>query len=135
MIREIRNLFVAPSGWLKKLVSRSAIVENCEVEVISNCIDVELFKKNKDLDPRKSKTVLFSAANTDDYRKGGDLLNDLIARLDKKLNERVNIVIVGKCDKKIVEEYGNINIHYVGIVTYEKLPQYYNMADIYIMLS
>ena len=93
---------VAPSHWIADLARQSPLLSRFPVHWIPNGLNTEIFKPISQqlarevlgLDPSE-RIILFSAVETRDARKGGQLLSETLARLHAKTNLHCRILIVG----------------------------------------
>lgn len=123
---ELPNLtIVTPSVWLKDLVKQS-FFKNCNVQVINNGVDLNVFKPTYDkniydkYDIPKNKKVLLGVANVWEKRKG---LNTFL-ELSKIIQSDTIIVLVGLTKKQIKLLPDNI----IGI---EQTDNIYDLVKIY----
>jgi glycosyltransferase involved in cell wall biosynthesis len=87
--KKIVPVIVAPSHWLAEMAGRSSLLAGCRIEVIANGLDLALFKP-ADRDrarahfglPPNETILLFGAHQLNDPRKGGDLLQAALERID-----------------------------------------------------
>ncbi|MDD4157084.1 MAG: glycosyltransferase, partial [Candidatus Cloacimonetes bacterium] len=131
---KIENMtIVTPSKWLSGLVNQSFLKEY-PVKVIHNGIDTSIFKPSKSNIIEKyniptNKIIILSVAYSWGYKKGLDILIDLIQRLN---STKYHFIIVGT-DKKIDEQlkYNNIlSIHRTQ--NQKELVEIYSAADLFI---
>ena len=107
----LKNLtIITPSDWLNKLVKKS-FLKDYEVITINNGIDLNIFKKNKDIEVLKkyiipNRKIILGVASIWEKRKG---LDDIIG-LSKELNNEYIIVLVGLSKPQIskIKKYKNI---------------------------
>jgi glycosyltransferase involved in cell wall biosynthesis len=87
--KKIAPVIVAPSAWLAEIAGQSSLLAGRRIEVIANGLDLTLFKP-ADRDrarahfglPSNETILLFGAHHLDDPRKGGDLLQAALGRID-----------------------------------------------------
>ncbi len=87
--KKIAPVIVAPSHWLAKIAGQSSLLAGRRIEVIANGLDLALFKP-ADRDrarahfglPTNETILLFGAHQLTDPRKGGDLLQAALERID-----------------------------------------------------
>jgi glycosyltransferase involved in cell wall biosynthesis len=87
--KKIAPVIVAPSNWLAEIAGQSSLLAGRRIEVIANGLDLTLFKL-ADRDrarahfglPPNETILLFGAHQLNDPRKGGDLLQAALERID-----------------------------------------------------
>lgn len=126
LLFELDNLsFITPSIWLKDLLSKT-FLKDVPCFVINNGIDTSVFKENHSIELETKyadKKILLGVANKWEERKG---LDDFI-KLNSKLSDEYQIILVGLSDKQVVKLPEGI----VGITRTEsalELTQYYSSA-------
>ncbi len=117
---------ITPSKWLAKEAGDSAVLWDT-ADVIPNGVDLERFS------PKPVKNLLFVSEKTDK----GDLLPEILSKLDGVLTEKVQLTVVGEGDilgYYIPEKaYKNIIVTNKGYTSDEDdLVFYYRQADIYL---
>ena len=132
-------IIICPSQWLVDRVKES-FLNKYQVKVISNAIDIKIFKtKDKDFIRKKlkilsnRKVILFAAANLKDERKGVKYFieslkyirasNYLVLTIGKKINLTEGIEV-------------GVDIRQLGYIYDKKLlSEIYNAADIFCITS
>ncbi|MFM8316400.1 MAG: glycosyltransferase [Deltaproteobacteria bacterium] len=135
-------VMVTPSRWLGEMAKQSALFSQRRIEVIPNCLDMELFqpmektlaKKSLGL-PLDKKTILFGAVNAirTPY-KGFNLLMEAVEILKQKnrLNE-FHLVIFGESE---APKNMPAPATFLGNLTHEKeIARVYQAADIFVTPS
>lgn len=124
---------VTCSNWLGNCARESLLCKNWPVDVVSNCLDLNLFRSMDSFVARqgfglyqKKKIILFGAVSPSDARKGGDLLAAAIRQL--KNFEQYQLVVFGADSFEIdallsVTAVGSIGDPY-------QMAQLYNAADV-----
>lgn len=128
---------VTPSNWLKFLSEKSSLFMPYKHHVISYGIDFNLYPKlerssckaDLGIDPLKP-TLLFIAHNIEVRRKGFDLLQNAIKRMD---NNNFNLISVG--GKKIGIKLDVKHLHFEYIKSIQELNKIYTAADLTILPS
>lgn len=95
---------VSPSKWLAECAKKSSLFKDCRVEIISNPLDTEIFRKRdrdvvrKELKLEKNKKyILFGAVNAvKDRNKGFEFLKEALEKMKMK---GIELLIFG-CEKK-----------------------------------
>jgi len=121
---------------------QAAIIKNMgfsNVQAVSNGIDTNLFKpKNKNIIrkklniPLKSNIILFVGWLI--KRKGINYLIDAFAKLKLK-NKLLLLIGDGAEKKKLEDQAGNLDVRFLGNIEHEKLPDYINAADVFVLPS
>ena len=122
-------VIVTPSEWLADLV-RQSFLKNYEVKVINNGIDLSVFRPVKS-DFRKrygleNKYVILGVASPWTERKGFDVFSEL----EKELDDRFRIVLVGVND----EQRAGLAENIIGInrtSNQAELAEIYSAADVF----
>lgn len=127
---------VSPSQWLGEQARESSLLGEMQIEVIPNCLDMDLFRprdrteglQHFDLEDDKHY-ILFGAAY-ETSRKGGDLFLKAL----KELGGRPDIVALcfGKTDIK--EEFP-VPVCHLGELAEDELRLLYSMADLTVVPS
>ncbi len=138
---------VAPSHWLYNLTKEAPVFAGKEERIflIPHGIDLELFKKRDKKSCRRAlgieedaKVFMFSSA--DDIAKsswkGGKLLLDILAAIDAKVNETIDILVLGRGRMEALAHLKNLRVHHLGFINSERfLPALYSAADLVIYPS
>jgi len=126
-----RPHLVTPSNWLAGCARESLLFKDRSVQVVPNCLDLDLFTpadqevcRNRFGLPLDKKLVLFGAASPSDLRKGRDLLADALGSL--KMD--VELVVFGAADGV---PFGGMKTYWTGRIDSEqKMTALYNAADL-----
>lgn len=125
-----KMLIVTPSRWLSDLVSQS-ILGKYEVRVISNGIDLEVFRPVRSTFRRENglqdNRIILGVSSSWGKRKG---LADFI-QLEKRLDKRYQIVLVGLTERQRAKLPKSI----IGIGRtrdVQQLVQLYSSADVFV---
>jgi len=153
ILEKVERVIVSSYDYAKTSKYLSYLLENEEtkniVVEIPNGVDLEIFKplkKNNKLLKKynlslKNKIVLFvGGLDRAHYFKGVDVLIKSFSQIIKDFPESV-LMIVGEGDLK--EKYEKIaknleiedKVIFTGKVSNEELPQYYNLADVFVLPS
>ena len=134
LFSSLNNLtIVTVSHWLKAEFKRS-FFQDCEIEVIHNGIDLNLFKPyGSDFRERNNlvgKKVLLAVADRWTERKG---LSDFL-KLSLMLDEHTKLIMVGLTE----EQKGNLPANIIAITRTEnqrQLAEIYSTADLFVNLT
>jgi len=135
---------ITPSKWLAECVSKSMLMRNWPLNVISYPIDTDFWKPiskkimREQLNlPKGVPLLLFGAFDSEkDQRKGYDLLLSTLEHLKahSKFND-VELVVFGQNKPKLQTKHA-IPIHYMGkIHDDESLRSIYNASDVILIPS
>jgi len=132
--------FIAPSHWMAKQVRQSRLFRAAPVTVISNCLDLDVFKpmdraecRQRSGLPKDKKLILFGAYNPRDSNKGSDLLEWALAEFPEGIWKNTELAVFGAEGEKDV---AGLTTHWLGIISSEKkLAELYNTADIFVCPS
>ena len=128
IVQNIDLEIIAPSLWIKDLISNSLIFRNKKVHTIRNPIDSNTFYLKKQKDKNKGITLLFVAENPSDKRKGAQILIDVL----NKIKGDLNLNIIGNK----LEIDSTINQKQLGFLSDEKeLCKVYNNSDYFVIPS
>ena len=143
--RTLQNLdltVVTPSNWLADCARSSSLLRDVRVEVISNGLNIEIFKpQNKELSrkllglPQDRKIILFGAvwAGTD-QNKGYHLLKQALHTLSKG-SSKLTIAVFGTDDFDDSGDLGLPAINFGRINDDHKLAAIYSAADVFVAPS
>ena len=131
---------VVLSSWMKEIVSKSPIFADCNINLISNGLDTNLFKpfvkqlaRNHFSINASANIILFGGISVkNDFNKGYDLLIETLSLINV---ENVELLIFG--EKNTTQTYINgYKVTSVGHLTDEAdLAKLYSAADILIVPS
>ena len=124
---------ITPSNWLADCARKSALMRNYKINVIPNCLDLDVFKPINKFDARKEfgisedkKVILFGAFSVANLGKGGDLLAEALNLLENK--EQYQLVVFGGASFDFDGEFSVISAG--SISDQSKLARLYNFADV-----
>jgi glycosyltransferase involved in cell wall biosynthesis len=127
---------VAPSYWLFEQAKQS-MLNRFPIHHIPYGIDTETYQPiasdlaRKALDlPLDKKILLFSAANLEDSRKGGDLLQIALKKLPESLKADTILLTFGNTEKP-VEDLVGIRSVSLGYISSDRLKAY-SAADLFV---
>lgn len=148
--RKIRNFnkiklkIITPSNWLAECARSSSLFRDCNIDIIPNCLNLDLFKpwdKNFSREilglPKDKLLILSGALNIQsDPRKGfRHMLNALKLISADTLANDIEIVIAGSSVPKNTPPV-NIPFHYLGFLHDEiSMALTYSAADIFVAPS
>ena len=137
--KDLDLTIVSPSKWMGQCARESSLFKDFRVEVISNPLDVDVFKKidrevareKLGLDKEK-KYILFGAVNAvRDKNKGFEFLKEAIAQMKIK---GVELLVFGSNKKEKVDV--DIPVRNLGFVDREEdLAKIYAAADLTVIPS
>jgi glycosyltransferase involved in cell wall biosynthesis len=139
--------FVTPSQWLFQLAKEAPVLAGKEdrVFLIPHGIDLELFKKRDKKSCRRAlgiaedaKVFMFSSADdiSKSSWKGGKLLLDILAAIDAKTNETIDILVLGRGRMESLAHLKNLKVHHLGFINSEQfLPVLFSACDLVIYPS
>lgn len=131
--------FVTCSKWLKSIAKKSSLLKTFSVEAIPNPIDIDFFKRRADSRfsaLRKSERIklLFGAFNIQDPRKGFSFLAAALNRLPAHLQNKIELIIVGKSDSLSAFELA-VEVKTLGSIKAEIMPELYSVCDVMVVPS
>ncbi len=117
---------IAVSESVKKDMIKYFRVSENKIKVINNGVDLNLFHPLKDKNilrkkyhlPEDKKIILFPGRPS--YGKGFDIALEVIERLGSSYC----LIVLGEGSVK------NSNVHFLGKITNNKMPEIYNIADL-----
>ncbi len=138
------DLVISPSESMKKIIQKYGV--DCHIEVVPNGIDLKNFHKATPL-PRadfgfKDEDILLVYAGRIAPEKNLELLLQAFSGVTHIL-PNVHLLIVGGGQKDYMEEILQLpndleienRVQFSGMVSYEKLPAYLAMCDVFITPS
>lgn len=124
--------FTSPSYWLTQKAALASGFRNSIIH-IPNSVDTNLYYSERQKTNDNPISILISACNLADSRKGADIALSVIQKLDP--NE-VNVLVLGKADDTFSSELSEYNVSYFGFISdEEKIRTIYNQADIFLFPS
>lgn len=136
--RAIPNLaVVTPSRWLGKMVQESTFFSGRRVEVIPNCLNLEVFRPGSREGardqlglPQDKKIVTFGAVSATSINyKGFDLLVDALTYLRQHTNLQLHLLVFGAEGSSVQLPYP---VTFLGnLETEERLAIAYCAADVF----
>lgn len=136
-IKSVKNgTIVAPSKWLLEEAIKSNVFDGFSAQHICNGISFESFKYDKKILRKNNNIevdefiVLFVSDNLKNYRKGFDLLVEVLSSID---DLSITLFIIGK---GTFEPQNNLKIIALGEVnSISKMAEYYNLANVFVLPS
>lgn len=137
-VYEKANRIISPSYQLKDDIVSQFGIEKNKIDVILNGIDIQKFSPRatseelkKSLNIQKGEKVLLSVGRITEG-KGFDNLIKIISKI-----KNVELIIIGEGPK--LEDLHNIaenervtkKVNFLGEIAHEKLPAFYNLADVF----
>lgn len=140
-IFENRKLeIVVLSSWMKEIVLSSPIYSNCNVNLISNGLNTDVFSPSDKCIARKyfslpegAKLILFGGISAkSDFNKGFDLLVECLSLINSK---NIELVVFGEKNigKSVINGFNVTNVGYLS--DEESLALLYSAADVVIVPS
>lgn len=131
--------FAAPSRWLRDIAAEG-LPEWAKVEHIPNGVDTDRYRPTDQAEARAAlgipadrHVLMFASVNLADWRKGGDLLTEMIAALPESVRERTVALLIGPQHEDLAERLG-VPVHPLGLVTdEEEKVRAYNASDLFIL--
>ncbi len=132
---------VCPSRWLFDLVRQSPVFNGKEIVQIYNGFDLNVFRPRdsaicrKTLDiPRHAKVLMFCADSlVKNPWKGGRELLMALELINKSVNEKIHLLLVGAGDIWELGRFSNLAVHHVGSLQNDILMSAcYSAADIFL---
>ena len=136
---QVKNLsIVCPSQWMAEQVKKSALLGDRPVHVIPNAMPVDTFvPRNKLVSklklglPIDRPVILFGAQNTQNRRKGGDILLGALDILKARSTRDMFIGLFG--EQKLNTPYASKS--FGSVSDFEELSHIYSAADLFILPS
>lgn len=138
---------VAPSNWIALSARKSFLFKDNPIKVIPSTLDLDFWSPLEQNEARNilgltqnKKILLFGAlGGTSDFRKGGDLLQEALSKLKRKItqssSEDIELIIFGQdSPKELITS--DFKIHYPGKINEDNLLKlYYSASDLFILPS
>lgn len=131
---------VVHSTWMKEIVLSSPIYFNCNVNLISNGLNTDVFSPSEKIIarkhfslPEKAKLILFGGISAkSDFNKGYDLLVECLSLINSK---NVELVVFGEKnkDQSVISGFKVTSVGYLS--DEESLALLYSAADVVIVPS
>jgi glycosyltransferase involved in cell wall biosynthesis len=129
---------VCPSEYIASIARQSSLLGEKPIQVIPNAYPVDRFmpveriKAREKLGlPQDKKLLLFGAQDLANIRKGGDLLQQIVAMLQQKsLSNEFELVFFGSGNLSLP-----LKINYLGSLEEHQLSDAYSAADAFVSLS
>ncbi|HOW51160.1 MAG TPA: glycosyltransferase [bacterium] len=142
LYNEAKPLFIVASRWMENILHQSPLTAPHRIVRIPHGIPADIFNPRDKSAARKrfgiegnAPTLLFAAEHLDNRLKGGDLLRDLLLRLDEQLATPVHLIASGKGKLPFPTDYRHIRLHATGYLPTADLPYLYSAADILLFPS
>lgn len=139
---EAKPTFIAATRWVEDILRRSPLTAHHRIARIPHIIPPDQFApRDRNEARRRFKlpetgiVLLFAAEHLDNPLKGGELLRDILQRLDGQLTAPVHFVASGKGRLPFPTRFRNIMTHTFGYLPAADLPYLYSAADILLFPS
>lgn len=125
--------FISPSTWVKKEFNQSFLSNSFRSVVIPNALDTDYWRKKKQNKNFKN-VVGYVNPYKKSYTKGTDLFNKIILKLDRKLNKKIKLKVLGK---KINRNFilKNITLEFYNGDNDKKVKDFYNSINVLLLTS
>jgi len=138
--QQLKNLtIICPSQWMAKQAKKSSLFKNRQIQVIPNAFPINTLYPSNHLVariklglPLNKKLILFGADSATNYRKGGDLLKEIMSTYCQKYHcKNIEVVIFGNNTLEL-----NVPVHHLGYIDNEqKLSFAYSACDVFVFPS
>ncbi len=139
---EAQPTFIVASRWMEDILHRSPLTGHHHIVRIPHGIPTDIFSpQDKNTARRRwgitddAPVLLFAAEHLDNPLKGGDLLRDILQRLDEQLAAPVHLIASGKGKLPFPTAFRHIKVHRTGYLPAGDLPLLYSAADILLFPS
>ena len=129
---------VTPSKWLAEEAKKNSLFKINKITHINNGINQEIFKpKNKKfcqyvLDIPKDTKVLM--IGTDSIAKGKDIFFEVLKQINRQINGRMHILLVGSGGIDSLKKFSNFIVHYIGQFSSEIFMSIcFNASDLFLL--
>ena len=137
LLRKANAIIITQSGYYDYSPSLKRYKD--KIEVIPNGVDIKRFKP---LNVEKEENTLFFLSVLDEFHryKGLDYLLEALKRIKKKIPD-VKLIVGGKgkllnyYKQKVISMGLRDNVEFVGFISDEKIVEYYNKCDIFVLPS
>jgi glycosyltransferase involved in cell wall biosynthesis len=131
---------VTPSRWLANLVRSSPLLDRFDVHCIPNSVDTGQYAP---LDralarqalalPQDLQLIMFSSEQVDNQRKGGQLLERVVARLVHEQGGRLGLLVLGAGGERW-KKVSSVPAYDIGTVFHERMIALcYAAADVFVL--
>ncbi len=139
---EAKPVFIVASRWMENILRQSPLTAHHRIARVPHGIPADFFSpQDRDAARRHFKipdegiTLLFAAEHLDNPLKGGELLRDILQRIDGQLTAPVHLIASGKGRIPFPTDFRNIKAHTIGFLPMTELPILYSAADILLFPS
>lgn len=139
---EARPTFIVASRWMENILHQSPLTAPHRIVRIPHGIPADIFSPQGKSAACKRfgiegdvPTLLFAAEHLNNPLKGGDLLHDILRRLDEQVTAPVHLIASGKGKLPFPTAYRHIKVHGTGYLPTIDLPLLYSAADILLFPS
>lgn len=139
---EAKPVFIVASRWMEQILHQSPLTGHHRIVRIPHGIPADPFSPQDKTAARKrfgiegdAPTLLFAAEHLNNPLKGGDLLRNILHRIDEQLNAPLHLIASGKGKLPFPTAYRHIKVHGTGYLPTGDLPLLYSAADILLFPS
>ncbi len=139
---EAKPVFIVASRWMENILHKSPLTGHHRIARIPHAIPADIFSPQDKRTARKrlgiegeAPVLLFAAEHLDNPLKGGDLLRDILQKLDGQLITPVTLIASGKGKLPFPTDFRTIKVRSVGFLPASELPHLYSAADILLFPS
>jgi glycosyltransferase involved in cell wall biosynthesis len=128
---------ISPSQWLAEQARKSSLFGEMQIEVIPNCLDMDLFYPRtrsggiQHFDLKKNKHYVLFGSAYETSRKGGDLFLQALEQLDKRSD--VSVLTFGNTDSR--DQKFPVPVYHLGNLSEDELRLVYSTADLTVVPS
>ncbi len=139
---EAKPVFIVASRWMENILRRSPLTGHHRIVRIPHGIPSDIFNPQEKPTARKrfgitgeQPALLFAAEHLDNPLKGGNLLRDILQKLDGQLPAPVTLIASGKGKLSFPTNFSHIKVRSVGFLPASEMPHLYSAADILLFPS
>jgi glycosyltransferase involved in cell wall biosynthesis len=130
---------VVNSTWMKKQVEESILGESLSLNVISNGVNLEIYRPIDQILARKSlglplegKILLWAASEKDNFRKGFHIAFEAIDKLQKIYSETPILITMGGSENKNISKKVQNQVDFGFVRDPEQQALIYSAADVFL---
>jgi len=139
---EAKPVFIVASRWMEDILRQSPLTAHHRTVRIPHGIPPDILSPQDKSAARKrfgiagdGPVLLFAAERLDNPLKGGDLLRDILKKLDGQLASSTVLIVSGKGRLPFASDFHKVKVRHVGFLPANDLPLLYSAADILLFPS
>ena len=121
---------VTCSNWLADCARKSSLLCDVDIQVIPNCIDIDVYKPTKKKKQDNVIRFMLGAVNAKDPNKGYERLQHIVNKFASRVKQQIEVLVVGQ-NSEDLSFHENVIVKSFGFVEKDSdLATIYNQADL-----